>query len=92
MSNVKKPNQHLENLIKADGFEALPYWYRFFIHELMLVGQSIHAYQIYSKCNFLRGYIRALFCADVITYSYNLYDLIEEAEKFAIDNNVKKAA
>lgn len=91
MSNSKKPNQHLENLIKADGYEDLPYWYRSFIHNLMLIGQSTISYRIYAQGNYLRGYIRALFNADVINNSFGLYDLIEEAEKFAIDNNVRKA-
>lgn len=88
----KKPNQHLENLIKADGFEALPYWYREFVHQLMTICQRTEAFLIYSKADYLRGYLRALFCAGVITNSMSLWALVDEAEKYAINNNVKKAA
>ena len=92
MSNVKKPNQHLENLIKADGFEALPYWYREFIRQLMTICQRTEPFLIYSKSDYLRGYLHALFCAGVILNSMDLRALVDQAEAYAIKNNVKKAA
>ncbi len=90
--SAKKPNQHLENLIKADGFAALPFWYREFVHQLMTICQRTEPFLIYSKSDFLRGYLHALFCAGVITNSMGLRALVEQAEAYAINNNVKKAA
>lgn len=94
MSNVKKPNQHLENLIKADGFLLLPHWYQKFVQLLIVLGQQTQPTAIFSFSDRLHGYIDALLFADVITGQAfsNLMKLKDEAEKYAINNNVKKAA
>lgn len=92
MSNVKKPNQHLENLIKADGFDALPFWYQFFIKNLILLGTHSSPVAIYSSADYLRGYLWGLREGDLIASPLHLLKMIDEAEKNAINNNVKKAA
>lgn len=92
MSNVKKPNQHLENLIKADGFEALPNWYQFFVKQLIVLGQQTQPTAIYSKADYLRGYLSGLREGGLIASPLHLLEMIKQAEDYAINNNVKKAA
>ncbi len=93
-NQVKKPNQHLENLIKADGFNDLPFWYREFLKDLMFICQQERLNVIYKKVDQLDGYLKALFYVDVIggTAFDNLFELVKQAEKYAINNNIKKAA
>lgn len=81
MSNVKKPNQHLENLIKADGFNDLPYWYKEFLHKLMMIGQTKEQGLVYMRQDRLCGFLEGVFTVNVITRNemYNLEALVEEA-------------
>lgn len=90
--SAKKHNQHLENLIKADGFEALPFWYQYFIKQLILLGTQTSPVSIYSSADYLRGYLWGLRDGDLIASPLHLLKMVEEAETHAINNNVKKAA
>lgn len=87
----KKPNQHLENLIKADGFEKLPYWYQSFIKNLMVLGQQTHATGIYQQADYLRGYLAGLCEGKVLQGTLHLWRLVDQAEAFAISKIMKKA-
>ena len=90
--SAKKPNQHLENLIKADGFEALPFWYQYFIKQLILLGTQSSAVAIYSSADYLRGYLWGLRDGDLIASPLHLLKMIEQAETHAINNNLKRVA
>jgi len=85
----KKPNQHLENLIKADGWRELPLWYREFIHDLMMIGQQTHVIELLKKSDELRGYIKALYFSNVIYHEQfcNLDHLRMNARDYALNKN-----
>ena len=92
--SAKKPNQHLENLIKHEDFELLPHWYQKFVGLLIAIGQQTKPTAIYKQSDILNGFITGLFFAHVISAKAycSFMDLKTEAENYAIKNNVKKAA
>lgn len=85
-------NTNLLNLIKSDGFLDLPFWYKEFVHALMVLGQAKNITFIFQKSDYLKGYLDALEDARVIDDSKHLQELVVIAEHFAIGNNVKKVA
>lgn len=90
MSNSKKPNQHLENLIKADGYHALPLWYQTFVHKLMMLGQSDRAIVLDERMRDLESYLDNLVEVDQIRMSVfnNLWLLVVNGYRFTRDSFV----
>lgn len=84
MSNSKKPNQHLENLIKADGYHALPIWWQEFVHQLMMIGQATHNGVLYVREDRARGFLGGVQCCGFLNAQQkaNLDILLDEAIKY----------
>jgi hypothetical protein len=83
--DATKSKANLVSLIKADGFQKLPYWLQIFLNELYVLRQTIHMQARLERQCELTGYVYALTTTNTINSQAfkNLSDLVNNAAEFS---------
>lgn len=83
--DATKSKANIVSLIKADGFQKLPYWLQVFLNELYVLRQTIHLQARLERQCELTGYVYALTTTNTINSQAfkNLSNLVTNAAEFS---------